>query len=44
MFLGVSSLICGLEAWLTLYFRKFLGREQIRVDDKKIRLREFELY
>ena len=35
IYLGVTTLILGLDVYMTIYFRKFLGREQIRVEDKK---------
>ncbi|CDW74784.1 UNKNOWN [Stylonychia lemnae] len=44
VYLGFSSLLLGLDVYLTIYFRKFLGREQIRIEEKDKRLREFELY
>jgi len=44
VYLGFSSLLLGLDVYMTIYFRKFLGREQIRIEEKDKRLREFELY
>ena len=44
IFLGCSALLLGTDFIMTIYFRRFLGREQIRLEDKKIRLREVELY
>ena len=44
IFLGSSALLLGTDFIMTIYFRRFLGREQIRLEDKKIRLREVELY
>ena len=44
IFLGCSALLLGTDFIMTIYFRRFLGREQIRLQDKKVRLREVELY
>ncbi len=44
IFLGSTSLLLGADFLVTIYFRRFLGREQIRLEDKKVMLREVELY
>lgn len=44
IFLGSSSLLLGVDFLITIYFRRFLGREQIRLEDRKVMLREVELY
>eukprot|EP00347_Sterkiella_histriomuscorum_P015495 403356815 len=44
IYLGFTTLLQGLDLYMTIYFRKFLGREQIRVEDSKKRLKEMEIY
>ncbi len=44
IYLGFTTLLLGLDVYMTIYFRKFLGREQIRIEDKKKRLKEMPLY
>lgn len=44
IYLGFTTLLLGLDVYMTIYFRKFLGREQIRVEDSKKRLQEMPVY
>jgi len=32
IYMGLGSLILGLNVLMTLYFRKYLGKEQIRIE------------